>query len=58
MTRRVKRHNDLARFAAMASREHHDLELLLEPALLIYCFRYGVPGIEYLDSFNRHCTEG
>lgn len=53
MTQRVKRHNDMAAYIAMAAKEHPHLELLLEPTLSICCFRYVAPGIEDLDSFNR-----
>lgn len=53
MTKRVKRHNDMAGYIAMAAKEHPNLELLLEPTLSICCFRYVAPGIDDLDSFNR-----
>lgn len=53
MTQRVKRHNDMARFIAMTTKENPHLELLLEPTLSICCFRYVDPGIDDLDSFNR-----
>lgn len=53
MTQRVKRHNDMAGYIAMAAKEHPHLELLLEPTLSICCFRYVAPGIDDLDSFNR-----
>ena len=53
MTQRVKRHNDMAAFIAMAAKEHPNLELLLEPTLSICCFRYVAAGIDDLDSLNR-----
>lgn len=53
MTQRVKRHNDMAAYIAMAAKELPNLELLLEPTLSICCFRYVAPGIDDLDSFNR-----
>lgn len=53
MTQRVKRHNDMASYIAMAAKEHPNLELLLEPTLSICCFRYVAPGIHDLDAFNR-----
>ncbi|MCM2340705.1 aminotransferase class V-fold PLP-dependent enzyme [Rhodoferax sp.] len=53
MTQRVKRHNDMAGYIAMAAKAHPNLELLLEPTLSICCFRYVAPGIVDLDAFNR-----
>lgn len=53
MTQRVKRHNDMAAYLAMAAKEHPNLELLLEPTLSICCFRYVAPEIHDLDAFNR-----
>jgi len=53
MTQRVKRHNDMAAYIAIAARDHPNLELLLEPTMSICCFRYVAPDIVDLDAFNR-----
>lgn len=53
MRRRIRRHNDMARYIADVARQHPNLELLLEPTLSICCFRYVTPEVANLDSLNR-----
>ena len=53
MRERVKRHNDIARYIAEFSRQHPNLELLLEPTLSICCFRYVASDIDDLDKLNQ-----
>jgi aromatic-L-amino-acid decarboxylase len=53
MRERVLRHNDMARYLADFSKQHPNLELLLEPTLSICCFRYVDSRIDDLDSLNQ-----
>jgi aromatic-L-amino-acid decarboxylase len=53
MRERVKRHNDIARYIAEFSKQHPNLELLLEPTLSICCFRYVASDIDDLDQLNQ-----
>lgn len=53
MRRRVRRHNDMARYIARFADEHPRLEVLSEPTLSICCFRYVAAGIADLDKLNQ-----
>jgi aromatic-L-amino-acid/L-tryptophan decarboxylase len=53
MRNRIKRHNDIARYIADFSRQHLNLELLLEPTLSICCFRYVDSTISDLNQLNQ-----
>ena len=53
MTRRIRRHNDMARHIARVAKEHPHLELLLEPTLSICCFRYVDSKVPDLDRLNQ-----
>ena len=52
MMERIWRHNDLARLVADEARKHDHLELMQEPTLSIFCFRYTDPDIVDLDELN------
>jgi len=53
MRQRIKRHNDMAQQIAQFTREHPQLELLIEPTLSICCFRYTDDRVADLDSLNQ-----
>ncbi len=53
MRKRVRRHNDMARYISKFANEHPDLEVLSEPTLSICCFRYVTSNSVDLDRFNQ-----
>lgn len=54
LTRRVRRHNAMARQVAERARRHPRLELMMEPTLSICCFRYVDRRCSDLNELNRH----
>lgn len=53
LAQRVVRHNAMARHVADRAKRDPRLELVLEPALSVCCFRYYDPDITDLDDLNR-----
>ena len=53
MRKRVRRHNDMARYISKFANEHPALEVLSEPTLSICCFRYVTSSSVDLDRFNQ-----